>query len=50
MEKQPGLRILIIDDNPAIHEDFIKILTNNHSTETLNFFEEKLKSWRVTSA
>lgn len=27
--KQPNLRILIIDDNPEIHKDFIKILTKD---------------------
>jgi len=35
-------RIIIIDDNPAIHQDFIKILTPIENTGDLNFLEEKL--------
>ena len=39
----PNLRILIIDDNPEIHKDFIKILTKEISTNNkLNEFENKI--------
>jgi diguanylate cyclase (GGDEF)-like protein/PAS domain S-box-containing protein len=34
MEKSDVLRIMIIDDNTAIHHDFIKILVNNSKQES----------------
>lgn len=36
MSKQIDFRILIIDDNPAIHQDFQKILKTEHSNDHLN--------------
>lgn len=36
MNKQIDFRILIIDDNPAIHQDFQKILKTEHSNAHLN--------------
>jgi diguanylate cyclase (GGDEF)-like protein len=36
MSKQIDFRILIIDDNPAIHQDFQKILKTEHSNVHLN--------------
>lgn len=38
----PFFRILVIDDNPAIHRDFMKILTVSKSSTLLNKFEEEL--------
>ncbi|MDX1900975.1 MAG: EAL domain-containing protein [Gammaproteobacteria bacterium] len=34
MENNAEFRIMIIDDNPAIHADFIKILTSIHRSES----------------
>lgn len=41
------MKILIIDDNPAIHSDFIKILSTKNSAEnvedaTLDSFEKQM--------
>lgn len=36
MNKETNIpRILLVDDNPAIHEDFCKILVNNNKNESL---------------
>src|SRR5439155_27174036 len=41
--RPPNRRILIIDDNPAIHEDFRKVLCNgNQSAAALNELEDSL--------
>jgi len=43
MAKDPNLRILVIDDNPEIHKDFIKILTRDSSTTSyLEDIEKKI--------
>lgn len=36
VENNPNLKILIIDDNPAIHSDFIKILTTDSNNNPKN--------------
>jgi diguanylate cyclase (GGDEF)-like protein len=35
-------RILIIDDNPEIHHDFIKILTNTSNTNSLDILKQQI--------
>lgn len=35
-------RIIIIDDNPDIHEDFIKILSLNQANKSLELMEQQL--------
>jgi diguanylate cyclase (GGDEF)-like protein len=43
MTKDSNLRILIIDDNPEIHKDFTKILTEDNSNENeLDNFEQEI--------
>lgn len=43
MSIHPNLHILIIDDNPEIHKDFIKILTRDlYAKPDLDAFENKL--------
>ena len=42
MEANTNFRILIIDDNPAIHQDFIKILKTNSSAELDDLAKEVL--------
>ena len=42
MPENSHLRILIIDDNPAIHSDFTKILSTDSPTDDLNKFEKAL--------
>ncbi len=43
MEMQkPDFRIIIIDDNPAIHQDFVKILTPIQPTHQLDSLKEKI--------
>lgn len=42
MTKVSSFRILIIDDNPAIHQDFIKILTAKRETPQLDVFEKEI--------
>ena len=42
MSQLNKFRIIIIDDNPHIHEDFIKILTLNKSEKNLDDIESKL--------
>jgi diguanylate cyclase (GGDEF)-like protein/PAS domain S-box-containing protein len=42
MKDSQDLRILIIDDNVAIHQDFIKILTPTHSTDNLDSLDKEL--------
>ncbi|MFW2534165.1 MULTISPECIES: EAL domain-containing protein [unclassified Legionella] len=37
-----SFRILVIDDNPAIHRDFMKILNVSKSSTLLNKFDEEL--------
>lgn len=36
------LHIMIIDDNPAIHQDFIKVLTASNANSELNDFDKEL--------
>lgn len=36
------LRIIVIDDNKAIHQDFLKILTANESDDTLSQLDQEL--------
>ncbi|KTC96687.1 GGDEF/EAL domain-containing response regulator [Legionella feeleii] len=40
--KTSSFRILVIDDNPAIHRDFMKILNVSKSSILLNKFDEEL--------
>ncbi len=43
MNTEQNLRILVIDDNPEIHRDFIKVLTTNSSNRSeLEGFEKEL--------
>lgn len=37
-----NLNIMIIDDNPAIHQDFIKILTSSNVIDELNEYDKQL--------
>jgi len=37
-----GLRIIIIDDNPAIHQDFIKVLTTNQKPKLSKKLDDEL--------
>lgn len=41
MEKKQSLRIIVIDDNPTIHQDFIKILTNKKSLSSESSTEKE---------
>ncbi|KTD24726.1 sensory box protein, GGDEF family protein, LssE [Legionella lansingensis] len=36
------LRIMVIDDNPAIHQDFIKVLTTSYASEKFSHLDEEL--------
>jgi diguanylate cyclase (GGDEF)-like protein len=42
MAQEKHLRILIIDDNPEIHRDFIKILTSNRENTQLDSLEKQI--------
>lgn len=42
MKDNDDLKILIIDDNPAIHQDFIKILTAPFAVNELDILDTKL--------
>src|SRR6185295_4225818 len=42
MNDQNNLRIIVIDDNPAIHQDFIKILTTDQFHSKLDVLDEQL--------
>ncbi len=42
MSQEDDFRIIIIDDNPAIHQDFIKILAAKAKTPELNILEGKI--------
>ncbi len=42
MNTPQELKILIIDDNPIIHQDFIKILTTTRSTNELDILDKEL--------
>lgn len=42
MDKQVLLRILVIDDNLAIHQDFIKILANEHKEDKFDALKASL--------
>lgn len=42
MTQQPDFHIIIIDDNPAIHQDFIKILAAKQSLPKLENLKEEL--------
>lgn len=42
MAQEKHLRILIIDDNPEIHRDFIKILTSNRGNTHLDSLEKQI--------
>ena len=47
MTQTPDLKIIIIDDNEAIHQDFIKILTNPPPTSNLDKLNKETdKLWR----
>ncbi|WED43575.1 EAL domain-containing protein [Legionella cardiaca] len=35
-------RIMVIDDNPAIHQDFIKVLTTTQESKSFNILDKKL--------
>lgn len=51
MEDVSNLRIIVIDDNPAIHQDFIKILTTHTSTSldelSTQMFGKKIEASRL---
>lgn len=50
MNQQDDYRILIIDDNPAIHQDFIKILTRGRSkSDKLHELDKQLFNEEVES-
>ncbi|KTD73005.1 EAL domain-containing protein [Legionella tucsonensis] len=36
------LHIMIIDDNPSIHQDFIKVLTSSNTRSELNYLDKQL--------
>lgn len=36
------LRIMIVDDNPAIHQDFIKVLTQSSRSSELDYLDKQL--------
>ncbi len=42
MSQENDFRIIIIDDNPAIHQDFIKILTTKQETPELDSMEAEI--------
>src|SRR5436189_6458698 len=42
MSQQTNFRIIIIDDNPSIHDDFIKILLSKQPNAALNSLEQEL--------
>ncbi|MBA2711405.1 MAG: hypothetical protein H0U57_12545, partial [Tatlockia sp.] len=42
MDTKPNLNIIVIDDNLAIHNDFRKILTDNHTEIELQSLEKSL--------
>lgn len=42
MEEQMDLRLIVIDDNPEIHKDFIKILTTNTNSSTFKDLDAQL--------
>ncbi len=42
MSELNEFRILVVDDNPAIHQDFKKILVNHESCDDLNQLEQQL--------
>lgn len=42
MTAQNEFRILVIDDNPSIHQDFIKILSANTSSSEVNELSQKI--------
>ena len=42
MSKANDFRIIIIDDNPAIHQDFIKILTTKRENPQLDVLEKEI--------
>lgn len=42
MNEENDFRIIVIDDNPAIHQDFIKILTTRAATPDLDIMEEEI--------
>ncbi|MBY0292087.1 MAG: EAL domain-containing protein [Alphaproteobacteria bacterium] len=42
MSLNKTFRIIVIDDNPSIHQDFIKILTPVEETSSLDSLEEKI--------
>lgn len=43
------LRIIVIDDNPAIHEDFIKVLTTTEESTAFNALDKELFGERSLS-
>jgi diguanylate cyclase (GGDEF)-like protein/PAS domain S-box-containing protein len=42
MKLLPDLHILVIDDNPNIHQDFVKILTTDTSIKKINELENQI--------
>ena len=42
------LHIMIIDDNPSIHLDFIKVLTSSSTKAELNHFDKQLFNTETT--
>lgn len=42
MNRNYDFRILVIDDNPDIHKDFIKILTSSHAPSELDILHKSL--------
>lgn len=42
MKLLPDLHILVIDDNPNIHQDFVKILTTDTSIKKINELEQQI--------
>lgn len=50
MPEKLNRRVLVVDDNPAIHEDFRKILTVNHTTTTLSLDQQTQQLFGEASA
>lgn len=42
MDSQDSLRIIVVDDNKSIHQDFIKILTANKQEDDLSALNAQL--------
>lgn len=48
MSAETNFRIIVIDDNPAIHQDFIKILATNYKSKNVESLEVELFGGPVT--